>query len=340
MLARFLKHCRIFFFILLFSFFSCSEKNNRFSKVDLSDITVSTVQIQRFDRDFFAIDTNNAASSLAVLREKYGRFLNLYISQIIGNPSSEEETVRQFLTHPVYREFYTDCEAEYADVSDLEGGFTAAFKGVKYYFPDIPLPKVYTHVSGFGDIIVVDEGLISVSLDYYLGADYKNYEYVDGIHNYMLPNMHRGKIVSDAVFWWLTTEFSDNIDVPKLLDNMIYYGKIMYLTELFLPDEKEENLIGYSRQQWNWCRANESKMWNYMIENRHIFSSEMLLTAKYINPAPFTAYFPEESPGRTGTWIGWQIVRSYMDKNKNVTLSELMSNFNAQDILEKSGYRP
>jgi gliding motility-associated lipoprotein GldB len=339
MSAHFFKHHRFFFFTLLFLLFSCSEKN-RFSKVDLSGVTVAPVQIQRFDRDFFAINTDSVASSLAVLQEKYGRFLDLYISQIIGNPSSEEETVRRFLTHPVYREFYSDCETKYADVSDLEAGFTAAFKGVKYYFPDIPIPDVYTHVSGFGDIIVVDEGLISVSLDYYLGADYKNYEYVDGIHSYMLPNMRREKIVSDAVFWWLTTEFSDNIDAPKLLDNMMYYGKIMYLTELFLPDEKEENLIGYSRQQWNWCRANESKMWNYMIENRHIFSTEVLLTAKYINPAPFTSYFTEESPGRTGIWIGWQIIRSYMNKNKDVTLHELMNNFNAQDILEKSGYRP
>ena len=340
MLENFFKHHRIFFFILLFSFLSCSEKSC-FSKVDFSGVNVAPVQIQRFDRDFFAVDTDNVASSLAVLREKYGRFVDLYIKQILGNPfSNDEEVVRQFLTHPVYREFYSDCEKEYADVSDLETGFTAAFKGVKYYFPDIHIPDVYTHVSGFGDIIVVDDSLISISLDYYLGAEYKNYEYVDGIHNYMLPNMRREKIVSDAVFWWLTTEFPDNIDAPRLFDNMIYYGKIMYLTELVLPDEKEEKLMGYSRQQWNWCRANESKMWNYMVENRHIFSTEILVTAKYINPAPFTSYFPDESPGRTGIWIGWQIIRSYMNKNKDVTLHELMSNFNSQDILEKSGYRP
>ncbi len=329
-----------FFFVLLCIFSSCSKKN-RFSDVDLSNSTVSQVQIQRFDRDFFAVDTNNVTSSLAALREKYGSFTDLYAMQIIGNSlSKEEDLVRQFLTHPAYREFYSDCEAKYTDVSDLETGFTTAFKYAKYYFPNIATPKVYTHVSGFGDMIVVDEGLISVSLDYYLGADYKNYEYVDGVYSYMIPNFRREKVVSDAVFWWLTTEFPDNIEVPRLLDNMIYYGKIMYLTEVFLPEEKEENLIGYTRQQWKWCEANEGKMWNYVVENKHLFSSEILLTAKYINPAPFTAFFPEESPGRAGIWIGWQIIRSYMDKNKSITLPELMNNFNAQDILEKSGYRP
>lgn len=330
----------IFFVILLFSFFSCTKKN-RFSEVDLSNSPVSPVQIQRFDKDFFAIDTSNVASSLAVLREKYGSFLDLYTNQIIGNPLvNEEEVVRQFLTHPVYREFYSDCLTKYTDMSDLEAGFTSAFNYVKHYFPDIVIPNVYTHVSGFGDIIVVDEGLISISLDYYLGADYKNYDYVDGIFDYMIPNMRREKIVSDAIFWWLTTEFPDHIDAPRLLDNILYYGKIMYLSEVFLPDEKKENLIGYSPQQWNWCKSNEATMWNYIIENKHLFSTGTLLISKYINPAPFTAGFPEESPGRAGIWIGWQIVTSYMDKNRDVTLPELMGNFDAQDILEKSGYRP
>ena len=330
-----------FSFALLCLLSSCGKKN-RFSEVDLSNASVVPVQIQRFDKDFFAIDTSDVASSLAVLQEKYGSFVDLYIKQIIGNPmSNEEEIVRQFLAHPAYREFYSDCLAKYAGVSDLEAGFTTAFKYVKYYFPDIIIPDVYTHVSGFWDNVVVDEGLISIALDLYLGADYKNYEYIEGIYDYMLPNLRREKIVSDAVFWWLTTEFPDyNIDAPKLLDNMIYYGKIMYLTEVFLPNEKEEDLMGYSRQQWKWCKANEAKMWNYMIEHKHVFSTERVLATKYIDLAPFTSYFPEESPGRTGIWIGWQIVRSFMDKNRDVTLSGLMNNFSAQDILEKSGYRP
>ena len=77
-----------------------------------------------------------------------------------------------------------------------------------------------------------------------------------------------------------------------------------------------------------------------ILENKHLFSSESILTAKYINPAPFTAYFPAESPGRTGIWIGWQIVRSFMEKNPQVTLPELMNNPDAQGILERSGYAP
>jgi len=213
------------------------------------------------------------------------------------------------------------------------------YKYVNYYFPHIKIPKVYTH-SGSEEFIWVEDDWVSIALEYYLGSDYENYKYVEGIYSYMLPNLRREKIVSDVVFWWLTTEFPNPIDAPRLLDNMIFHGKIMYLTELFLPNEKEENLIGYTHEQWKWCKANEAQMWNYVVENKQLFSTELMLTAKYINPAPFTAYFPEESPGRTGIWMGWQIVRSFMEKNPKVTLPELMNNFDAQKILEQSGYKP
>jgi uncharacterized protein YjaZ len=39
-------------------------------------------------------------------------------------------------------------------------------------------------------------------------------------------------------------------------------------------------------------------------------------------------------------WVGWQIVKSYMKSNKEVTLSDLMNEIDAQKILSKSKYRP
>ncbi|PKP02856.1 MAG: gliding motility lipoprotein GldB, partial [Bacteroidetes bacterium HGW-Bacteroidetes-9] len=53
----------------------------------------------------------------------------------------------------------------------------------------------------------------------------------------------------------------------------------------------------------------------------------------------FTASFSQESPSRTGAWLGWQIVKSYM-KNNDSMIAGLMANANSQEILEKSGYKP
>ena len=61
---------------------------------------------------------------------------------------------------------------------------------------------------------------------------------------------------------------------------------------------------------------------------------------RFINDSPNTTGFPVESPGRSGVWIGWQIVRQYMKKHKEISLTELMNDTDYQQILNSSGYFP
>jgi len=50
--------------------------------------------------------------------------------------------------------------------------------------------------------------------------------------------------------------------------------------------------------------------------------------------------FSKDSPPRLGEWIGLQIIRSYMQKNPEVTLAMMMQETDAQNILTLSGYKP
>ena len=49
--------------------------------------------------------------------------------------------------------------------------------------------------------------------------------------------------------------------------------------------------------------------------------------------APFVAGFPEWSPGRVGQWVGYQLVKSFMDNNQDVGLKDLMEIQDANRIL-------
>ncbi len=92
--------------------------------------------------------------------------------------------------------------------------------------------------------------------------------------------------------------------------------------------------------QMKWCKNNEAQMWSQLIERKMLFSNKRMDIIRYINPAPSTNGFPLESPGRTGVWLGWQIVRKYMDKFPETTLEGLMKNNNYQQILNDSEYFP
>ena len=127
----------------------------------------------------------------------------------------------------------------------------------------------------------------------------------------------------------------------NLLSQMIYFGKQLYLKDLLLPDYSDADKMGYTPEQITWCAENESYMWRYFLEREMLYSDDSKLGNRFINPAPFSKFYLEidnESPGRVGAWLGWQIVRSYA-KNNDVPIEELLK-MNAKEIFEKSKYKP
>ena len=83
-------------------------------------------------------------------------------------------------------------------------------------------------------------------------------------------------------------------------------------------------------------------MWSNLVENKLLFDSNPKNEMRFIRPAPFSKFYLEidnQTPGRVGQWLGWQIVRSYMENNDDVTLQELLA-MDAKTIFEKSKYKP
>jgi len=72
-----------------------------------------------------------------------------------------------------------------------------------------------------------------------------------------------------------------------------------------------------------------------------LYDTDQKLIPRFINPAPFSKFYLEidnESPGKVGSWIGWQIVRSFMENN-DVSLQQLLQMDN-KELFEKSKYKP
>src|SRR5688500_9183525 len=86
--------------LLTFSVLGCNNGNDG---PDVSDVDVKLV-MQRFDRDFFSIDTLNIDPSIRSLTPKYPSVLPLFLQNILGLDSSNfYEGVRTFirLTSPI-----------------------------------------------------------------------------------------------------------------------------------------------------------------------------------------------------------------------------------------------
>ena len=128
--------------------------------------------------------------------------------------------------------------------------------------------------------------------------------------------------------------------LPAFLDFMIYEGKLLYFLDCMMPNHPDSIKIGYTRGQSEWMEMNSSLVWAHFIENQMLYSSDRQTINNFVGDKPFTTAFGNDSPPKTAAFIGWQIVREYMRRNKEVSLPQLLANNNSQEILTKSKYRP
>jgi hypothetical protein len=184
--------------------------------------------------------------------------------------------------------------------------------------------------------VIYTDSLVVIALELYLGQKHKFYEFPE----YIKRNLEQRQMMPDVVSSFAVKVIPPTSD-KNLLDQMVYWGKQLYLKDLLLPDYNDSEKMGYTPEQIVWCQENENYIWRYFIENEMLYSDDQKLYNRFIGPAPFSKFYLEidnDSPGRVGAWIGWQIVRSFAENN-TVTIEQLLK-MNAKELFEKSKYKP
>ena len=291
-----------------------------------------------------AVRPDSVKQDIQQLYADYELFMPIFVEGILGIPTEDTmylcKMYAQFLTDTVMGFAQTNAKAQamFADIDSLQEALNMGFSRLHYLYPEWELPTLYLFVSGFNSAVMYYEDIMGVGVDMYLGSDYPYYNQV--VYDYQKQTMRKACVAGDVLSMYLAYNIPYNSKYNRLLEQMIFRGKQLFLLSQLLPDEPAWELIGYSKEQWDWCKTYEKAIWNRIMAKRDLFKTESTILASYINEGPFTAEISQESPGRLGQWIGWRIVDSYMRNNEHVTIQELMSEGDAQKILEQSFYKP
>ena len=315
-----------------------------FYKVDTSGINVN-IQVKRLEKDLFGLNPDEIVSDVPALKQKYGNFLQLF-SYVINtgdiNDSSFGDFLVRFCTDKMNNEIYKMTMKVYPDVSSIQDGLDDAFRHYLYYFPDKKVPAVFTCITGFNNSLIIGDSILGISLDRYLGADCEYYPRLQ-IYKYISDRMTPAYVVPDCMYGWAATEWdfsSVGYATDNVLAEMIHEGKLKYFQKCMMPEKPDTLIFGFSPAQMDFCHNNEGQMWQYLVEHKLLFSTDQFTIRKLTGEAPFTTFFSNESPGKAAVWIGFRIIESYMNKNTDVKLSNLMTDPDIQGILQKAKYNP
>ena len=311
--------------LLIFLFFNaCQDEFTNES--DIESISVS-ISFDRFDLKFY----DQPSEVIPELKKKYPFLFPKQFSDSVW--ISRQKDSLQLLLQSEVNKTFKDIELFERDVDHL-------FKHIKYFFLFAKTPRVITLTINVDYQIktVYSDSLLLISLDTFLGSE--NHLY-DGIPTYIRKELDPKYItvqIADKFGAFIIPPVEDR----TFLARMIYEGKKLYLNDLLLPHVPIEDRIVYTKEEFNWALENEKYVWQYFIEKQVLYQTQLEWVQRFIEPAPFSKFYLQldnETPGRIGSWLGWQIVNSYMIQFPETPLDELLK-ISPQKLFNLSKYKP
>ena len=329
--------------------------NNADKAPDVSGVKVD-LQLQRFDKDFFSIDTNNIDKSLDELQNKYPHFFKDYLGNILGLDNQMVQSgavpanIKYFIAS--YKGLYDSSNAVFGNFEEQLNAVKKMLQFVKHYFPQYKTPTAITTFIGpldasfktsfgvQGDILTAST--LGAALQLHLGKNSTYYTSQQGLELY--PEYISRRFEPDNIDVNLAKNIIDDLYPEKnedkpLISSIVDNGKRLYLLSKFLPATDEYKLIGYTKEQLSACYKNEERVWDLFIKNNYLQVTDRNITKDYINEGPKTQELAEDAPGNIGSFAGWQIVKKYMQKNPETTLQQLLAKDN-EILFQEAKYKP
>ena len=338
---------------ILWSVLFLAACNNKSNIPDVSGVKVN-IQVQRFENDFFSIDSNSIPNGLAFLDQKYPGFFPIFLGGVLGLPDSitiREREVKRFLQ--MNRSIYDSSQVRHKDFDGVKKEFEKSFRFVKYYFPGYKEPKIITLIGPIDAMARMQNGdyttnflgpdFLGISLQFYLGKNFSIYQTEYFMNNvappYLSRRFEKEYIAADAMKLVVDDLFPDKSTGKPLVEQMIEKGKQWWLLDKFMPATPDSLKTGYTQKQSDWCKENEGMIWNYFITSENLEAIEPETIQNYIGESPYTQGMPEASPGNIGPWVGWQIIKKFVEKNPSLKPAELMKT-PPRKILDEAKYKP
>ncbi len=222
---------------------------------------------------------------------------------------------------------------------------TPGLQRLKHYFPDAPIPPVYTYITGYSmpgqatmDPRFLSRNHLGIGLHYWLGPAFKFYP-PD------IPKFVRARCTPAYMPVDVMQLYIDRLHLPlnpktrpTLVHHLVHTGIRAYVLQQLLPHVPDSTRWAYSAAQLKFAENYLPEAYNKMIPLLH--STDYLKYRDWLVDAPYTRGLSQESPGRLGAYLGWRLVQKYMQRHPEVTLGQLVRRTDYDDIFKQSGFKP
>lgn len=299
------------------------------------------MEIVRFDRAQEAYLAAPSFPAWQTLVTVYPRETRILVEDELKLGSLDDESISDslalFFADSTLVTLCADVDSAYADVTTLSKDLAKVFEALRSEYPEAGTPRVYTQISALNQSIVVGDSIIGISLDKYLGADYPLYQRYYNAGQRL--SMTKGHIVPDVLNFYLNYLFPPTKKERTLSRVMIHMGKFHWAVSRLMQLSLLSEVTPDHHTHKSYAAA-EAATWRELSRPEVLHTTDSATIVSYMAFQPDTPHGAKSVPERIGVWIGMRIVDAYMRKHKDVTLTDLLRDDDAEKIIRESGYSP
>lgn len=264
--------------------------------------------------------------------------------QVVYNDSAaraDDATVMTWAQSMPVEMFTPAVDTVFRDLTAVEGAMSDAVARMRAKGLKTPVNNYATVVWGRPESIVLNDSVMLIALNHYLGADHEAYEHWP---EYMRELKRPDMLVYDVVEAQLALAYPYQAtgDKATLLSHMLYDGALAYAKTQLIDNADEWRAAGFAKRHYDDLVDNEAYMWNRLVTGKMLYQTDADLIDRLTAPAPASLPISAEAPGRAVRYTGLRIVQSYLRNNPGTTLADLLSPAFYADpaTLQRAGYTP
>lgn len=199
---------------------------------ELSDMT-----IERYDRVETTYLTLADFAALRQMNTDYPTETRMLIEDVLHlGPATAPDINTRLLVYfqdTTLQALISDVEREFENMDDLNSQLNDAFNRLHSMLPDtVNVPRVYAQIGSLDQSVIVGKGVLGISLDKYLGADYPLYLRF-GYTEEQRAMMTRRYIVPDCIAFYVLSLFPEP-QSHTTDEHFRHIGRVQYIVNMAL----------------------------------------------------------------------------------------------------------
>ncbi|MDO5395489.1 MAG: hypothetical protein Q4F07_05945 [Bacteroidales bacterium] len=298
------------------------------------------IEIKRLDRVLEQYKDMDSTAR-AALRDSLALELTALMRILEVDTAATDEALMLWSESMPVTMFTPAAEAVFPVTDSLSHAVTTALSVASREGLDLPQYKYAAVVWGREKSIIVYDSVMFIALNHYLGQDHEAYDHwPEYMRVLKRPDMLPYDIIESELA--LKYPYTPQAGDETVLSHLLYDGAISYIKMQLMENANECNALGFTADQLEDIRKNESFIWQRLAAGKMLYSTDSDILSKLLDPAPRSSLISADAPGRAVRYTGYRIVCQYMDRYPDTRLADLLSPqfYNSRQTLQKAAYAP